>query len=173
MNGLGGGRNVWGFPRPGFLYDVAAAHYVYAVAGDVGGFVASIEAAAMITAARWFTRAPDFEPFYVDTDTDLDTDVKSLPAARASNRLGGNDGKAQVVAGVCNPLGAGGSDRLLGVPSSYSGHPIPAVMAAAFSLSYQRAGWIKYHDTVKLDIFDLGLGVSAGIILALTLPLVW
>ena len=67
-----------GVPPPGVLYDVAAAHYVYAVAGDVGGFVASIEAAAMITAARWFTRAPDFEPFYVDTD--LDTDVKLLLA---------------------------------------------------------------------------------------------
>ena len=59
-------------------------------------------------------------------------------------------------------MGAGGIDRLLGVPSSYSGHPIPAVMAAAFSLSYQWAGWVKYHDTVKLDIFDLGLGVSGG-----------
>ena len=38
----------------------------------------AIEAAACITAARWFTRAPDFEPFYVDTD--LDTDVRLLLA---------------------------------------------------------------------------------------------
>ena len=47
----------------------------------------SIEAAAMITAARWFTRSPDFEPFYVDTD--LDTDVKLLlaPFRRVADQI--------------------------------------------------------------------------------------
>ena len=52
-------------------------------------------------------------------------------------------------------------------------HPIPALIVSGFLLSYQWAGWVKYHDTVKLDIFDLGVGVAAGVVLALVLPLVW
>ena len=37
---------------------------------------APVERAALINAARMWTRAPAFEPFYVDAD--LDTDVRLL-----------------------------------------------------------------------------------------------
>ena len=37
---------------------------------------APVERAALIQAARMWTRAPDFQPFYVDAD--LDTDVRLL-----------------------------------------------------------------------------------------------
>ncbi len=41
-----------------------------------GSVIAPIERAAVIQAARIWTRAADFEPFYVDAD--LDTDVRLM-----------------------------------------------------------------------------------------------
>ena len=54
---------------------LAAVHDSGAAVG-IQRWPASVERAALIQAARIWTRAADFEPFYVDAD--VDTDVRLL-----------------------------------------------------------------------------------------------
>ena len=57
--------------------------------GDAVGILrwpASVERAALIQAARIWTRAADFEPFYVDADVDTDVQICLLePYRKPSN----------------------------------------------------------------------------------------
>ena len=61
----------------------AAAH---AAGGGIGivRWPASVERAALIQAARIWTRAADFEPFYVDADVDTDVRLFLEPYRKAS-----------------------------------------------------------------------------------------
>ena len=58
------------------LNGTAPAAYASGGAVDILRWPASVERAALIQAARIWTRAADFEPFYVDAD--VDTDVRLL-----------------------------------------------------------------------------------------------
>ena len=58
------------------LNGTAAATHALGAAVSVLRWPASVERAALIQAARIWTRAADFEPFYVDAD--VDTDVRLL-----------------------------------------------------------------------------------------------
>ena len=62
----------------------ASAH---ASGGAVGvlRWPASVERAALIQAARIWTRAADFEPFYVDADVDTDVRLLLEPYRKPSN----------------------------------------------------------------------------------------
>ncbi len=58
------------------LNGTAAVAHVYGAGVGILRWPASVERAALIQAARIWTRAADFEPFYVDAD--VDTDVRLL-----------------------------------------------------------------------------------------------
>ena len=58
------------------LNGTTAAAHAHGAAVSLLRWPAPVERAALINAARIWTRAPAFEPFYVDAD--LDTDVRLL-----------------------------------------------------------------------------------------------
>lgn len=58
------------------LNGTTGATHALGTAISIVRFPAAVERATLITAARLWTRAPDFEPFYVDAE--VDTDVRLL-----------------------------------------------------------------------------------------------